>query len=182
MASWAAHEVTPDPRPAKRHKATSIEEKKIRKAFEFACCLTCGTRPIERHHVIPRSQGGDDVIANLVPLCNLHHGILEGHAPGWERVAASVRVYVLTDRARCLYAIGKVGWERFSQRYPLLSEGESLLPGVRFDSELPGPRESGSTRSPSESDWLGPYNLTREDERQDPWDIAYEPQPWLEDR
>jgi hypothetical protein len=129
MASWsqtdavggqqAQRQVEPHPRPPKRLRASGAQEKKIRAAFEFACCTACGMRPVERHHVVPRSQSGDDVIENLCPLCHGCHTKLEGHESGWERIAAAVRVYVLTNRPRCVYVIGKIGWDRFNKRYPL---------------------------------------------------------------
>jgi hypothetical protein len=175
MASWSqtdavggqqaqreVRQVEPDPRPSKRLRASQADWSDIHKEFSHACCVSCGLPYQSLHHVVPRSQGGDDYKANLAPMCGDGtrgcHGILESHAPGWERIAAAVRVYVLTNRPRCVYVIGKIGWDRFNARYPLLSEGESLLPGVRLDSELPGPAElskpsgQGSTRSPSESD------------------------------
>lgn len=37
-------------------------------------CIACGTRrQIEVHHIVKRSNGGDDAPWNLLPLCHLHH-------------------------------------------------------------------------------------------------------------
>lgn len=38
----------------------------------YGRCLCCGRtdRPLERDHVVPLSQGGDDTIDNLQPLCH----------------------------------------------------------------------------------------------------------------
>jgi hypothetical protein len=60
----------PDPKPAKR-----VKDAKALKAVHArgcVCALNCGL-PGEAHHVLPRSQGGDDVEANLVCLCAFHH-------------------------------------------------------------------------------------------------------------
>jgi hypothetical protein len=45
---------------------------------------------------------------------------LEGHETGWERVAASVRQYVMVDNERRRYQERKLG-ERFNKRYPPLA-------------------------------------------------------------
>ena len=124
MASlWAGK---PDPKPARRYRANQSETAALRNGFEHACCVNCGLRYESLHHIVPRSQGGDDVAENMAPMCGDGtrgcHGILESHAPGWERIAASVRQYVLLNRGRCVYVISKIGWDRFNARYPLLSE------------------------------------------------------------
>lgn len=161
MASWDARRAKedtnvclPDPKPRKRQKASQGDWEAIHAQFEHAVCTHCAMRPIELHHVVPRSQGGDDVVANLVPLCHRHHTILEAHASGWERVAASVRPYVLLNRGRCVYVIGKIGWDRFNKRYPMLSEGDrtrASLGPQRTKGRLSAPV------SPSESDWEADY-------------------------
>lgn len=37
--------------------------------YEFEECVICGSVHFSIHHVLKRSQGGDDVRANLVALC-----------------------------------------------------------------------------------------------------------------
>lgn len=156
MASWRPpdalerpverrEQVFVDPRPPKREKASRKGWQAIHARFEHAVCTHCAMRPVELHHVVSRSQGGDDVAENLCPLCRSCHGILESHAPGWERVAASVRPYVLLNRGRCVYVIGKIGWDRFNARYPMLSEPDE---GKGARSAPRTPAASGS-----ESDW-----------------------------
>ena len=39
-------------------------------------CLTCGYYRCSAHHLIKRSQGGDDVQENLIPLCTACHVVL----------------------------------------------------------------------------------------------------------
>lgn len=63
------------------------------------------------------------MIPNLAPLCGDGtrgcHGLLESHGPGWERVAASVRQFVMVDPTRRNYQEERAG-EAFYTRYPPL--------------------------------------------------------------
>jgi hypothetical protein len=136
MASWAktassatykAHgEVTPtlgDPKPRQRLRANQREWELLREFFENECCCACGLRePLSLHHVVPKSQGGDDVRENLVVLCGDGtrgcHGKLENHEPGWERVAGHVRAYVQARESRLRYVLDRIGQARFDSRYP----------------------------------------------------------------
>ena len=56
-----------DPKPAPR-----IRDKDLMRLMHSErtkeCAVTGGTEQLELHHVLPRSQGGDDVRANLVFL------------------------------------------------------------------------------------------------------------------
>ncbi len=119
MASWNG----PDPKPEKRHKASQADWDDIRLRFEHAACVHCGLPYQSLHHILPRSQGGDDFQVNLVPLCGSGttgcHGLLETHGKGWERVAASVRQYVMTNNRRRNYQEDHAG-ESFNRRYPPL--------------------------------------------------------------
>jgi 5-methylcytosine-specific restriction endonuclease McrA len=39
-----------------------------------AFCMACGRRgPLDLHHVVKRSQGGQDTVENIVPLCRRCH-------------------------------------------------------------------------------------------------------------
>ncbi len=115
MASWNRS----DPKPAKRIRASQAEWSELHEAFASALCVHCAQGPIELHHVLPRSQGGDDVRENLAPLCRTHHTMLEGHSSGWEPIAASVRQYVMVDNERRGYQEDRAG-ESFNRRYPPL--------------------------------------------------------------
>jgi 5-methylcytosine-specific restriction endonuclease McrA len=48
-------------------------------------CQLCGDRPgslhckLEVHHVIPRAEGGDDALENVITLCDLCHAICHRH-------------------------------------------------------------------------------------------------------
>lgn len=160
MASWAnvsggvrsQVEVHPDPRPSKRYKASRDEWAAIHEHFRGQTVLGTqeGYNPDSPahclHHIaFKKADGGDDVVENLAPLLTVDHVRFHDHAPGWERVAVAIRSYVLLNRGRCVYVVGKIGWDRLSSRYPL----------------LPEPKEGTGTADPhvapadfgSESDW-----------------------------
>lgn len=59
---------------------------------------------IHLHHLVPRSQGGDDIAANLIPLCpECHRRVTENDRQALAMVAAS-----LQDAERA-YIVGKLG-------------------------------------------------------------------------
>lgn len=134
--------MTAIPKPPSRYKASAREWQLIRDRFHregFRECIHCSFRTdLELHHIVPRSQGGDDVIQNLVPLCQQCHRVLEDHATGWEHVAYAVRQFVWNRQSRLNYVTDKIGVERFDRRYPHpphLALGDLARP--RNMSELP---------------------------------------------
>lgn len=67
LEAWRASR-RPDPKP----RARSIDRGVGRlKCNGEATCRICGKRTIalDPHHIVPRSQGGDDVAENIAPLC-----------------------------------------------------------------------------------------------------------------
>jgi hypothetical protein len=118
MASWINSGPHPDPKPEKRHKASQREWDTIHTRFRDECCVACGLRTSHLHHIIYRSEGGDDLPVNLCPLCDICHDKLHGHRGGWERVAGHIRAYVLGRTSRTDYVLKKVGQDRFDRRYP----------------------------------------------------------------
>ncbi len=115
MASWNRS----DPKPEKRVRASQSGWSDLHETFRNEVCVHCAHRPVELHHILPRSQSGDDVRENLCPLCRPCHTTLEGHGPGWERIAASVRRYVMSNNHRRWYQEDHAG-ESFNRRYPAL--------------------------------------------------------------
>lgn len=103
--------VTPDPKPEARHVADREQWERIVFA-KAGPCRGCGGAGESFHHLVPRSLRGDDVEANVVPLCGHGtkgcHGVLENHTGGWEEVAHAVRhsltplevAYVKTKKSR----------------------------------------------------------------------------------
>lgn len=70
-------------------------------------CAKWGTTsgyPIEYHHIIPRSLGGDDVVDNVIPLCSVDHRLVTENKADRLRIVAES----LTD-AEYTYVIGKLG-------------------------------------------------------------------------
>jgi HNH endonuclease len=78
--------------------------------LEGCACSVCGdyTRPMSLHHLVPRSQGGDDVAENLIPLCGdgtrWCHGAVTRRDSGALQALASQ----LSD-SEYAYVIGKLG-------------------------------------------------------------------------
>ena len=100
----------PDPKPIARHVATRAEWERI-VAAKDGPCRSCGGRRESFHHAVPRSLGGDDVEANIIPLCGSGttgcHGIYETRQAGWEIVAAAIRHSLTTLEER--YIVAKKG-------------------------------------------------------------------------
>lgn len=42
------------------------------------CCVICGMEGTDIHHIVFRSQGGEDTEDNLVVLCRRHHTMAHG--------------------------------------------------------------------------------------------------------
>jgi 5-methylcytosine-specific restriction endonuclease McrA len=93
-----------DPKRPPQHRADTPEWKELREHFKDACCVSCGLPAESLHHIVPRSQGGSDIVENLAPLCGDGtrgcHGKLEAHQPGWEQIAAHVRAPSTSSSAR----------------------------------------------------------------------------------
>lgn len=123
MASWVSVEVTPDPRPSKRFKASKAEWERIRERFAYATCVSCGLAANHLHHVaFKKADRGDDVVENLAPMCLSCHGRFHDHGVGWERIAAAIRAYVWSRQSRLNYVDGKMTRELFDRRYPALGD------------------------------------------------------------
>jgi len=102
-----------DPKMPARIRANSAAWKKLRTEC-YGPCLICGDAwRVELHHVISRAQGGDDVPANLVPLCAEHHRRITEHV-GLARV--DLRHSFSPETIR--YCVMKVGAARFDSMYP----------------------------------------------------------------
>lgn len=110
--------MTADPKPAKRIVDPDAGAAKMAREGR---CRICGAdrryTVTTRHHLIPRSQGGDDIDDNLVPLCGhgtvgCHGRIEAGHLSARGQLRAA-----LTD-AEVAYCVRVVGEARFDRRYP----------------------------------------------------------------
>lgn len=70
----------PDPRPARRLRDPEIM-RILHSDRTKECAITGNTFDLELHHVLPRSQGGDDVRANLVFLQRRQHRRVTANDP-----------------------------------------------------------------------------------------------------
>jgi hypothetical protein len=60
----------PDPKPRKRVVNPDAGVEKVYGPTGERACRVCRRRGfVSRHHLVKRSQGGDDVDENIVPLC-----------------------------------------------------------------------------------------------------------------
>ncbi len=66
-----------DPKTPKRYRASQFEWSGIHQAFEDERCWVCDEVWTELHHILARSHSGDDVVANLAPLCRECHRRIE---------------------------------------------------------------------------------------------------------
>ena len=108
----------PDPKPAKRIKDKKAGRDKI--LLEGRCRVCGRTWSLNRAHLVPKGQGGDDVDANIVPLCGSGttgcHGALTAHTREWRVIAAILREN-LTPAERA-YCITKKGADWLDRVYP----------------------------------------------------------------
>lgn len=85
--------VAADPKPAPRIRNPDLL--RILK-FRLRECAVCGsTWDIHLHHVLYKSRRGDDVEANIAPLCEYHHRQIHAHD---EITWRSLAVYVDQER------------------------------------------------------------------------------------
>lgn len=61
------------PPKEKKKKEPPMSVRDAVKARDHNRCQVCGKQATSLHHIIFRSQGGKNHIANLISLCNLHH-------------------------------------------------------------------------------------------------------------
>jgi 5-methylcytosine-specific restriction endonuclease McrA len=104
----------PNPRPARR----IVDRDAGRSKVAGAACRVCGGRTgLERHHLVPRSQRGDDVDENIVPLCGPWmpscHKLVTENDPA---ALATLRGRLWPEEEA--YVARKMGWGWLERRYP----------------------------------------------------------------
>lgn len=128
-------EVTPDFKEGKRKKASRKEWKSLHSS-KTGPCRICSEQPTSLHHLVPRSLGGDDVEANLVPLCGSGttgcHGYVERRD---KHVCGMLRA--MLKPAEENYIVEKQGAHYLNKRYPLLLDRPT-------DASLSSSRAGGS--------------------------------------
>lgn len=110
----------PDPRPRKRYKATPKEWEQIRSKLLLRACQVCLLRKADSlHHVVRKSQGGDDWPDNMLAVCGTGttgcHGLLEAR----DRAAlAKARLAILSSPAIRAYILNRKGEAWLDRAYP----------------------------------------------------------------
>lgn len=108
----------PDPKPRPRIRATWSQWKAIRfgKLIGRPCRL-CPEAATNLHHIVPRSQGGDDVPENVVELCGSGttgcHGRVESRD-----VAARSRLRKSLTSEEIAYVLDRKGVAWLDDAYP----------------------------------------------------------------
>lgn len=90
--------------------------------FEYDECALCGTTDaLHLHHILLRSQGGDDVRANILPLCLYDH---EGYHHRRGDIRARLGAYVRDNRPDTReYLVEKLGGEGAQHWYDIHLSG-----------------------------------------------------------
>lgn len=79
-------------------------------------CRVCHREwPLQRHHLVPRSLLGDDLEANLVPLCVYCHDEWE-HTPHRQRIGAAIRRTLMAEELA--YVVDQMGEGGLDRYYP----------------------------------------------------------------
>lgn len=105
----------PDPKPERRFVANSQEWERIVFA-KAGPCRACDAPGEEFHHLVPRSQRGSDVPANVIPLCRDCHRTWTDRGAGWEGVAAAIRCSLTPLEAGYAQAVKGRAW--LDRMYP----------------------------------------------------------------
>ena len=119
-----------DPKPPLRLVDPNAGKEKLLQERTCRACQRVGVWKLSRAHLVPKGQGGDDVDANIVPLCGGGtdgcHGALTDHHPAtepsllkgqpWVVVAFALRIR-LKDAERD-YILAKKGLDWLDRTYP----------------------------------------------------------------
>ena len=52
--------------------------KEVYRRDHYRCAICDSAQYIQIHHAVPRSQGGNDTLHNLITLCGVCHGVAHG--------------------------------------------------------------------------------------------------------
>jgi 5-methylcytosine-specific restriction endonuclease McrA len=85
------------------------------KCYRERACRVCSKPGPARHHLVPRSQGGLDVEANIIPLCTACH-LAFHQGTNWAYYASTIRARLRLDEE--LYVVRQKGKAWLDRRYP----------------------------------------------------------------
>jgi hypothetical protein len=133
----------PDWKPAKRIEDPDATR---RVCVAEGKCRLCGKRArpyfwkgkhyaggLTGHHLVSRSQRGDDVDDNIVPLCG--HGTVGCHGDVEHHKWARVALRAMLTEANEEYCVRKKGWVWLEKRYPRRMDGP-LTPATPRHAEI----------------------------------------------
>ncbi len=106
-----------DPKQGKRIIDKSAIERKMMDELECRACGPNGTGRLEAHHLVNRSQLGDDVPANIVGLCPVCHFTFT-HEGGNSAKVVARRIRSNMSQSERGYIIRKKSFEWLEQHYP----------------------------------------------------------------
>jgi 5-methylcytosine-specific restriction endonuclease McrA len=112
-----------DPKPRRRIRARDARSRLA--AYGHVAnhpCVVCGERrAVQAAHVVPRSQGGDDVRENIAPLCWECHPLLDqGATKEAAMVRRAFRWWIESEPDVLAYVIRRKGLPWLTERYPLV--------------------------------------------------------------
>lgn len=119
QVEWELDDTRIMPKPPRRYRASKTEWIEFHEWRSEQRCWVCGARATNTHHILPRSQGGDDRLENFAPLCGSGttgcHGLIEAR----DREARAKLRRALTP-ANIAYLDRKVGPWWLERHYPLV--------------------------------------------------------------
>jgi 5-methylcytosine-specific restriction endonuclease McrA len=121
----------PDPKPRRRQRArTAAQRSEAYYLPPGQRCVLCSAPRPQRAHVVPRSQGGDDVRENIAPLCGTcHHDVDQGAGKLGSEARWMLRVWIDSEPAVLAYVLERKGAAWLDRRYP--SAGLAAAPTRR---------------------------------------------------
>lgn len=99
---------------------------------ERSCRACRGASSLHRHHLVSRGQGGDDVDANLVPVCRRCHWALH-HAGGEKRDAALLLIGRSLTAEEIGYVVEHKGPAWLEDTYGWKEVGDGSVREVRHE-------------------------------------------------
>lgn len=109
--------VRPDWKPEKRQRMSARQWERLQHTRLGLRCAVCGDPSESYHHIVRRSQGGDDTPANLLAVCGHGtrgcHSLIERRMP---HVLAAVRRSLTPEQHA--YVIAKKGEAWLDRAYP----------------------------------------------------------------
>lgn len=81
------------------------------------CERPSSVRPLTRHHLVPRAEGGSWLNPNIIPLCRPCHDLID-MGPPRERRMWRAKLRLRLEVGELTYARRRLGADEFDYRYP----------------------------------------------------------------